>query len=57
MFSDDSEKTYHQDAGIWKNGSVIYDLSIPSSVSIQKIELGHKEIPDADESNDHWIVK
>lgn len=53
-FSDDSEKTFHQDAGIWKTGDDIYDLFIPSSVSIQKIELGHKEIPDGGKANNYW---
>lgn len=53
-FADDSEKSFHHDAGIWKNGNEIYDLTIPSPVSIQKVELGHKEIPDAEKDNNDW---
>ncbi|HNS18583.1 MAG TPA: M1 family metallopeptidase [Bacteroidales bacterium] len=56
-FADESEKAIHLDAGIWKMGDDVYDLTVPSLVSIQKIELGHKEIPDAEDRNDHWIVK
>ncbi len=53
-FADHTEKTFHLDAGIWKNGNDVYDLSIPSPVGIQEIELGHKEIPDAGKDNDYW---
>lgn len=54
-FSDGSEKIFHQDAGIWKNGNEVYDLSFRSSLSLQSIELGNKEIPDAEKDNNFFL--
>jgi hypothetical protein len=56
-FSDNSEQILHQDAGIWKNGNDRFEIPVRSRVSIEKIELGYKEIPDAEKENNVWSAK
>jgi hypothetical protein len=57
QFSDSTAEIIHEDAGIWKNGNEVYEITFQSSKTIERVELGHKEIPDADSGNNAWAKK
>lgn len=56
-FADGTVEKIHRDAGIWKDGKDLFEISIQSSKNIKNIELGDKEIPDTDMTNNSWAVK
>lgn len=54
-YSDNTEEFIHEDAGIWKEGKDVFEIRLNKGKRVTGVELGHKEIPDADRGNNSWL--
>jgi hypothetical protein len=55
LYTDGTAEHIHKNAGIWKEGNNVVEISVNTTKSVQRVELGHKEVPDTDSGNNSWL--
>ncbi len=51
FYKDGSTQTINKTAAVWKDGNRIFSIPVPAGGMIEKVELKHRLVPDADVSN------
>jgi len=55
-YKDGSQKMVKETAAVWKDGNRTIAISLPDKGVLKKIELKHRLVPDADVSNNSFLM-
>lgn len=57
FYKDGNRQTVKKTASVWKEGNQTFTISVLGKGTIEKIELKHRLVPDADVSNNIYIIE